>query len=310
MNLHNPLWQFYRYKPSVAAATVFIALFLLLTAIHSTQLLRWRTWYFLPFLVGGFLEWMGYIGRIISSYETPNWTLVPYTWQALLLLLAPAFFSASIYMTLGRIILMVDGEGLALLSRRYLTKVFVTGDIVFLVLQAIGGGIMSHGTLHTLSLGSTIIVIGISIQILFFSIFLYLTLLFHHRLTRQPTLSSLSTPWLKHIRALYAASALILLRSAVRVAEYRQSNDGWIMRREWVLYVADALPMLGVMLLFAIVHPSEVVLATRKRGAKREVHTSSTMTTATTTQENISVNYLGVSAPQQAGEGGERADEV
>ena len=81
---------------------------------------------------------MGYIGRIISSYETPNWNLVPYTWQALLLLLAPAFFSASIYMTLGRIILMVDGEGLALLSRRYLTKVFVTGDIVFLVLQAIG----------------------------------------------------------------------------------------------------------------------------------------------------------------------------
>ena len=58
MNLHNPLWQFYRYKPSVAAATVFITLFLLLTAIHSTQLLRWRTWYFLPFLVGGFRKFL------------------------------------------------------------------------------------------------------------------------------------------------------------------------------------------------------------------------------------------------------------
>ena len=43
----------YYYNPSEAAAIVCIALFGISTMLHIFQLLRKRTWYFIPFIIGG-----------------------------------------------------------------------------------------------------------------------------------------------------------------------------------------------------------------------------------------------------------------
>jgi hypothetical protein len=58
--------------------------------------------------------------------------------QTLLILIAPALMAASIYMILGRIILLTEAEHLALIRRRWLTKIFVFGDVVSLLMQASG----------------------------------------------------------------------------------------------------------------------------------------------------------------------------
>lgn len=58
--------------------------------------------------------------------------------QTLLLLIAPALMAASIYMILGRIILLTDGEVHAVFKRRWLTKIFVFGDVLSLFLEAAG----------------------------------------------------------------------------------------------------------------------------------------------------------------------------
>jgi hypothetical protein len=84
------------------------------------------------------VQWIGYIGRAMAASQTPDWTLGPYILQSLLLLLAPALFAASIYMELGRIIQLTEGEHLALIKRRWLTKVFVTGDVISFLVQAAG----------------------------------------------------------------------------------------------------------------------------------------------------------------------------
>lgn len=55
-----------------------------------------------------------------------------------MILVAPALFAASIYMILGRIIASVDGESLSLIKKRWLTKVFVTSDVVTFIVQ-LGG---------------------------------------------------------------------------------------------------------------------------------------------------------------------------
>lgn len=82
------------------------------------------------------MEVIGYIGRILSSRQTPNWTLGPFILQSTFLLIAPAMFTASIYMVLGRIIVAVDGEKYSLIKKRWLTKIFVMTDIIsFLVLS-------------------------------------------------------------------------------------------------------------------------------------------------------------------------------
>jgi len=46
-------FKLYRYDPSMAAAVIFIILFLLATAVHFYQMLRTRTWIFIPFVLGG-----------------------------------------------------------------------------------------------------------------------------------------------------------------------------------------------------------------------------------------------------------------
>jgi len=48
-----PKFKFYQYDPSAEAAIIFIALFGLLTLLHSWQMLRTRAWYLIPFVVGG-----------------------------------------------------------------------------------------------------------------------------------------------------------------------------------------------------------------------------------------------------------------
>jgi 5-hydroxyisourate hydrolase-like protein (transthyretin family) len=40
----------------MAAAVVFIVLFSITTILHTFQLAKKRTWYFIPFLIGGFCE--------------------------------------------------------------------------------------------------------------------------------------------------------------------------------------------------------------------------------------------------------------
>ncbi len=62
--------------------------------------------------------------------------------QSILLLIAPALLAASIYMVLGRIVLLTEGERHSLIPQRWLTKVFVAGDVVSFLTQGAGGGIL------------------------------------------------------------------------------------------------------------------------------------------------------------------------
>lgn len=83
---------------------------------------------------------MGYVGRAISAKQTPDWTLMPYVIQSLLLLLGPTLLAASIYMVLGRLILLLEAGAYSPIRPRWLTKVFVCGDLVSFFGQAGGKG--------------------------------------------------------------------------------------------------------------------------------------------------------------------------
>lgn len=58
--------------------------------------------------------------------------------------------AASIYIILGRIILLTEGERFALIKQRWLTKVFVTGDVVSLLIQSSGMFWAVKGIIHAL----------------------------------------------------------------------------------------------------------------------------------------------------------------
>ncbi|CAG8902465.1 unnamed protein product [Penicillium egyptiacum] len=258
-------WAYYRYSPSLAAAIIFTVLFGLTTFAHLYQLARHRTWFFIPFVIGGFFEWVGYVGRILSSKESPNWTMGPYIQQSLLLLLAPALFAASIYMILGRMILRLDSEKLCIFKKKWLTKFFVAGDVLSFSVQAAGGGIMAGGSWGALHLGEKIVVAGLIIQVLFFGFFIITSAIFHTRLRKSPSEKSLALSgiWHKHVMALYIANILIMIRSIFRTVEYAMGNNGYLLRHEVFLYVFDGLLMFSVMLLFNFIHPNELLAFSR-----------------------------------------------
>ncbi|KAJ5677833.1 uncharacterized protein N7477_003466 [Penicillium maclennaniae] len=249
---------FYYYTPSTAAAVIFTVLFGLSSLLHFYQLVRTRTWFMIPFLIGALLETVGYIGRLLSSFEAPDFTKGPYIMQSALILIAPAFLAASIYMTLGRIIYMLEAEKLSIIRIGWLTKIFVTGDVLSFLMQASGAGLMASSS--DPSTGEHIIIGGLFVQIIFFGLFTISAVVFHTRIIKTPTSRSieLKGPWTRHMTALYVASVLILVRSVVRVAEYLEGYSGYLMKHEVFIYVFDALLIFITVLVLQYEHPSEI----------------------------------------------------
>jgi hypothetical protein len=126
-------------------------------------------------------------------------------------------------------------------------------------------------------LGEHVITGGLIIQILFFGVFILVAGIFHMRIARQPTSRSqtLSVPWQRHLVVLYAASALIMVRSIFRVAQYLMGVDSFLLGNELYLYVFDAALMFVAMVLFNYWHPSAVIAGRRRKDTEMEAGSGS-----------------------------------
>ncbi|KAF2117285.1 RTA1 like protein-domain-containing protein [Lophiotrema nucula] len=261
-------YKYYHYHPSVAGACVFAIIFGVSTVWHGVLIARHKTRYFIPLLVGGIFEIVGYAARGVSSQQpATKYTIAPYVIQTLLVLVAPALFAASIYMVLGRIIVSVNAESYSMIRTKWLTKVFVTSDTVtFFVQLAAGAGLMSSQKASTSKLGSHIVLAGLVLQILIFAFFVGVSVVFHRQMRACPTTGSKdpSLPWKRFLTILYVTSAFIMVRSIVRVAEFVEGFHGTIIEHEVYLYVFDAVPMAAVMFVFNFCYPANISKRARK----------------------------------------------
>ena len=83
-------------------------------------------------------ETVSYILRILSAKEKPYPTIGLFVASSLPSLLAPAVFAACVYVSLGRIIQSIDAQEYSLIRLSLLTKFFVAGDIIGLLVQGAG----------------------------------------------------------------------------------------------------------------------------------------------------------------------------
>ncbi|KAI3536414.1 RTA1 [Colletotrichum filicis] len=245
-------FRLYRYTPSLPAAIVSAAVFAVLTILHVWRLYRARAFYFTAFALGGIFQTIGYCGRIWSHFDTM--AIGGFVMQAILILVAPALYAASIYMILGRLIRTLRADNLSLLPVPWVTKIFVTGDVVSFTMQAGGGGIQAAGTLELYDIGEKIIIVGLLVQIVVFGFFIITTILFHHRISRKPTSVAIEgiVPWRRYLWVLYSTSLIILVRSVFRVIEYLQGNRGYLISHEIFLYIFDTVLMVAVMAIFLV----------------------------------------------------------
>ena len=204
------------------------------------------------------VETVGYVGRFLAYKKTGE--LLPYVMQSTLLLLAPVLFAASIYMTLGRIVRSVQGDQYSLIRLRWLTSIFVTGDVLCFMIQGGGAGMLVKSTSASDSKrGENIIIGGLIFQILVFAVFVLVAVVFNIR-ARQHNLREKFhyVPWQTILFMLYVTSGLIMLRNIFRVVEYAMGQQGYLLQNEWCIYVFDGLPMLLVVLFVAVRYPSKL----------------------------------------------------
>jgi RTA1 like protein len=202
------------------------------------------------------VEVIGYIGRVFAVNQTD--ALGPFVIQATFILLPPAFFAASIYMILARIIRAVDGDHLSFINPRILTRIFVFGDLASIGVQGTTAGFSEHENLKTIA--TVLVLIGLAIQLISFALFGACAIIFHKRIRRNPTARShrVGSKWLRGLYMLYAVSVLIIIRSVFRVVEYAFGTDGYPMAHEWTLFVFDSAPMTLVTVIFFSLYPSNL----------------------------------------------------
>lgn len=189
----------------------------------------------------------------------------PFILQVLLILAAPAWLCATIYMTLGRIIRILDAGKYSMIRITWLTKIYVLIDIIVFFTQIGGAGIQASGDPQAMAAGNKAILGGLIFQLFAFCFFILITWRVHMRLNREPTEISRSLNWKKYMHAVYATSVAIFVRSLVRAIEYAAGSGSVVAQHEAFIYIFDAFLMWFVMMVMLIVHPGQLIKTAMRR---------------------------------------------
>ncbi len=178
-------------------------------------------------------------------------------------------------MILGRMITTMRGERYSSIPTKWLTKVFVAGDIICFCIQGGGGGIMSQANDQAgVKLGEHIILGGLIFQIMVFAVFIAVAVVYHRRVRRAPEFSARNSDmlWERYLLMLYVVSVMIAGRNVFRVTEYGMGADGYLLMHEWTLYVFDGAQMALVLAVCIVWYKAKLV---GKKGVTRDVEMSS-----------------------------------
>ncbi|KAJ0346077.1 hypothetical protein COL154_008754 [Colletotrichum chrysophilum] len=235
-------YSLYRYRPNLAANALFLALYGIAGLVHIFLGIRWRSYWFMTFMVLGCLsEIVGYIGRIML-YHNP-FAFVPFMLQIVFITSGPVWYTAAIYVTLSKAIIHLGPE-LARLPPKALYWVFIALDVSCLVIQAAGGAISTDSKGDS-DLGVNLAMGGLVIQVVVIVVFCAVFADYMIRYTRSSYTRKLAQREKIFFGFLALAVALILARCSYRVDELSEgysnstkvTDEGLFIGLEGVLIV-------------------------------------------------------------------------
>lgn len=257
-------WYGYvNYLPSIPGNAFFLAVFTIGLIAQLFLGIRHRAWSFTgPMLVGIILEIVGYGGRIGMHQNVflNSWFIM----YLCCLTIAPALFSAAVYLSLSRII-TIFGPTLSLLRPRTITIMFIAFDFISLLLQAIGGALASTADTHaSRDIGVHIMVAGLSTQVAATTSFAVLCLHLAWRIRKNPEKLATDTDLVqfRHTRvfrlflgAIAVAVLTILIRCAFRVAELSEGFNSDLANDETLFMIFDSAMMVICVGALTAMHP-------------------------------------------------------
>ncbi|KAH6987018.1 RTA1 like protein-domain-containing protein [Ilyonectria destructans] len=245
LEVHKTMWDF---CPNLAASYIMMVVFALATVAHVVQAVIYRKPYCWTIAMSGLLQASAYLFRILSIGNPTSLGLYA-TWFVLILI-APIWTNAFVYMILGRMVWNYTKAGKLLgLSAWRLGQFFVVLDIIAALVQVYGAATASDITsrLHTY-------MAGIGVQQFFICVFFLFAIYFHKEIRGSAPINALLL-----LYCLYFTVILISARICFRLVEYAGGLDSSIPRHEAYQYCFDSLLMLIASCIFNIAHPGRIM---------------------------------------------------
>lgn len=281
-------------NPLNTGANYFFMIFFVLVTLYNVVMLRWLRywWYNVAFICGYLLQFLGYLGRVLSLSDYTNFD--DYLLQFVCLTLLPVFLMGGIYFFITQLV-VVHGQHYSLIKPMYYLYLFVLCDVVLLVVQASGGGIAlsSFEGLSSSKTGTWVMFAGVLFQVVAMLAFLVLWLAFFYRMCFLPrpeprwrpgivtflklilctpsalqyrrTLEPFYTPRFKSVRArplvpwfplaITVYVIMVFVRCVYRVVELEAGFDGYLMEHELLMMALDTSMITGSALILLFFHP-------------------------------------------------------
>lgn len=175
LNLKDLEWEENVYgihELSRPANIIFLIIFAITFAYTVLMLSKSRYhWFNIAFFGGLGLEFAGYVGRVLSFEDMTNEQY--YILQLCTLTIAPAFIMAGIYY-LFALLVVVHGREFSVLRPMWYSYIFISCDVLSLVIQAAGGGAASSASSQNKDTtpGTNLMLAGIVFQVFSMSVFL------------------------------------------------------------------------------------------------------------------------------------------
>ncbi|GBE84478.1 RTA1-domain-containing protein [Sparassis latifolia] len=258
----------YGYTPTEWVCILYIVLFSITTLLHFAQALRYRLWWLIvTAVVCGILEILGWGGRLWSSFN--DLLFSPYVMQITTTIIAPTPLVAANFVILGQIITRL-GECYSRLSAKWYTAVFVSCDIIALIVQAAGGAeaaiAVSKGT--SPQSGGRVMLAGIAFQLAAITCYMGLAAEFITRSLKDWPVRARSTgartsDMDKNMKlmllGLAASSVFIYIRSIYRTIELANGWTGVIIHTQALFNVFDGAMITLAMYTINVLHPGRLL---------------------------------------------------
>ena len=231
-----------------------LSLFLIVSLTVLAMTVKTRQWYMVIASIVGLLEMGGYACRI-SMFHKPLYGA--YVAMQCLLIIPPSFLALVQYITLGKVVRLVQQrfpDRKLLVKPKAVMVGFFAIEIAALACQGAGAGISvsnneSTGTNQTA--GKALLIVGLVALVLLIvcygatAIYVHISPLYGIRQSRNMR-------WLFPV--LYACTILLLIRNVFRLIEFAQGWYGSIALREKYFYTLDALMIFLILVINTVFH--------------------------------------------------------
>ncbi|KAI8942696.1 hypothetical protein NX059_000744 [Plenodomus lindquistii] len=218
---------------------------------------------------------LGFICRLVSALDEKQ--DIPFLVAWLMILLAPSFLAAACYTAFSRVVWFscptyaLNFKSLWC-APRWITPTFVLFDLLSFVIQLVGASQISRqydkdkDPSRSIELserkalpGRIILILGLAAQMMCFLSFSVISMRYFYisRNWRAFDLGDMKI-WRKLSYTINVSSVIIALRAIYRTMEIPHDKDyglKYLQSHEWCFWVFDAVPIMAVLVVFALWHP-------------------------------------------------------